>query len=64
MDILTEEIRKEAFYVGDGLYMVDMKDGNMLLFASDGISITNKVYINIDNVEAIVNTLKHHFNLK
>jgi hypothetical protein len=49
---------KTAEYLGDGLYVVDDADVGIRLFATDGILVTNEVFLELDVLVAFLRFIK------
>jgi len=50
-------------YLGDGVY-AEIVDGSVLLTTEDGISVTNKIYLELEVVDALSKYLKQQFEHK
>jgi len=63
MKQLTAEHRERSHYLGDGLYVLD--HGIQLeLFATDGIMISNSVYLDDDVQDAFLKYLENKEEIK
>jgi hypothetical protein len=52
---LTQRDKKNAEHIDDGIYIKRSEDGfHIELFVSDGVSKSEPVYINPNNVERVV----------
>ena len=58
MNILTKEEKDNATYLGDGLYMID-HGYQIELFAYNGITKTDSVYLDDDVLETFLNIIKN-----
>ena len=60
---LTEQLKKESHYLGDGLYVHN--DGYQLrLYASDGVSIIEQIFLERSVVQSLLNYIEQLNNIK
>lgn len=57
MDYLSDHLRKESVYIGDGAYVYD-DTIHLWVFTTDGINITNKVALDPHVEKALLQILK------
>lgn len=54
-------MRNDAQYVGDGVYVEQGAwAGQIRLFTSDGINETNEIYLEAQEMQALINCIKDH----
>lgn len=58
MTYLTDEERKKAVYLGDGLYVID-RGYDIMLFSYNGIAVLEAVYLDEHVLETFNNYLKN-----
>jgi len=63
MDRLTDEIKKQAEYLGDAVYVMDY-GFQLMVFTSDGIAILDKVYLDNYTLDAFLKYLDRNNKIK